>query len=862
MLNFCFVSDRLFLVLLARQESKANASDFAEKQNLYDKLGFEPHVYEVSSLAYRGLATDRQDQTILVTGESGAGKTETVKIVMSHLATVQQTRPGGVSSEHSTAQNIVNRVCTSSPVFEAFGNAKTIRNDNSSRFGKFLELHFSLESKAAAQQAGRIVPYTDLVGSSCVTYLLEKSRVVSHDEGERSYHIFYQLLASPKEFKEELWPTFSDCTVEDFTYLADGGGDTAMGKSSYDDDELWATTKKALEVFKFEGEALLDLMRALVIVLQLGNLTFGHDPSAFEEHNTVITSQSELELLSQLSGIASDQLEATMTSRKIKTRGQEEVVVKLSPQVAKESCDALAKEIYGRIFDMLVRRINEYTETSTLQSDSGKLGKISLLDIFGFECFETNRFEQLCINYANEQLHNKYVVDNFEQVKDEYELEGVDLYDFELIDNSDVLEILEGRNGLISSLTEECFLPKGNAESYVYKAKTAHQSSNRLISKKLHKKDEFGIVHFAGPVTYNASTFIQRNIDKLPDGLIECATKTANPFIRREFQALLALQDDMELGGAAVTKKRTHQTVIEKFRIQVKSLMAAMKDTKTRYIRCIKPNPLMLPRQTHHQTTLRQLEYSGLSTALTIARESFPDKLPYDFLLKRYSCLLRDRDVRAIGGLTKTEEKVEHLLTKWLKSVSRKNRDGTLSMPFACGRTMVYLKPGAQERLENLRMEHFQEAATIIEAWARMAVAVRTLSRARSSARTLQRFAAMLIDMLAFKRKRNAAIRLEAWARARRAVAIVKTMREKNAAIKIQCQCRGWKATREFRRSRASAKVIQRAFRSTKHRECLPEQLAALVKQTEIDLKLLGITKQAKTSAEDQPIEILRDVEE
>ena len=868
---------------VARHEVKADATECAEQQNVYDRLGFEPHVYEVSSLAYRGLATEAQDQTILVTGESGAGKTETVKIVMSHLATVQQTRPGGVSSEHSTAQKIVNRVCTSSPVFEAFGNAKTIRNDNSSRFGKFLELNFSVESASAAKQAGRTVPYTDLVGSSCVTYLLEKSRVVSHDPGERSYHIFYQLLASPKEFKEELWPAFSDCTVEDFTYLAEGGGDTAMGKSSYDDDELWATTKKALEVFKFEGEALLDLMRALVIILQLGNLSFGDDPSDTEEFNTVVTSQSELELLSQLSGIDSDQLEKTMTTRKLKTRGQDDIVVKLSPQVAKESCDALAKEIYGRIFDLLVRRINEYTETPTVQRGHGRLGKISLLDIFGFECFETNRFEQLCINYANEQLHNKYVLDNFEQVKDEYELEGVDLYDFALIDNSAVLDILEGRNGLITSLTEECFLPKGNAESYVFKAKTVHQCSSRLINKKLHQKTEFGIVHFAGPVTYSASSFLERNIDKLPDGLVECATKTANPFIRREFQALLAIQEELAAGGAAATKKRTHQTVIEKFRIQVKSLMTAMKGTKTRYIRCIKPNPLMLPKQTHHQTTLRQLEYSGLSTALTIARESFPDKLPYDVILKRYSCLLREKDTQAIESMGDTKDKVEHLLTRWLKSIARKNRDGTFSMPFACGKTKVYLKTGAQERLENLRMEYFEKAATVIQTWGRMAVAVRYLCRARSSVRTLQKFALMLIDRLAYKRKRKAAIRIEAWVRARRAVAVVKALRKEKAAVNIQrrCRgyivarefrrsraavniqrnCRGWKVAREFRRSRVAAKLIQRAYRQANQRHALPEQLEAFVKQSEIDLKLMGITKKSATIDGDR-IEILRDVEE
>ena len=227
----------------AHQETEDQASE--SPQSLYDKLGFDPHVYEVSALAYRGLATTGQDQTILVTGESGAGKTETVKIVMDHLATVQQTRPEGVPSEHSTAQDIVARVCKSSPVFEAFGNATTVRNKNSSRFGKFIQLQFEVESPATAQANERSVPFTDLVGSNCTTYLLEKNRVTFHAEGERTYHIFYQLLAAPVEFKESLWPFLRDLTAHDFSYTLGHGCD------NQDDSEVWNETVEALEIFKF-----------------------------------------------------------------------------------------------------------------------------------------------------------------------------------------------------------------------------------------------------------------------------------------------------------------------------------------------------------------------------------------------------------------------------------------------------------------------------------------------------------------------------------------------------------------------------------------------------------------------------------
>jgi myosin heavy subunit len=376
-----------------------------EKQNIYDRLGFDPHVYEVSALAYRGLALSGQDQTILVTGESGAGKTETVKIVMDHLATVQLTRPGGVEDEHNASKDVVDRVINSSPVFEAFGNAKTVRNDNSSRFGKFIQLQFRVEPIAVAQLGGREVPYTDLVGCKVSTYLLEKNRVVFHADGERTFHIFYQLLAAPVEFKEQIWPFFAECGVNDFKYTMD------LEHNNREDGKQWLETKEALERFRFRNDSLLVLMQALCIVLQLGNLTFVEDESVEHHQASVIANRDALHRLSTMIGIAEEVLQGTMTSRVIKTPGLDSILVKLTPESAKEACDALAKELYSRIFNVIVGRINEFTQFPEGEEQRlSTLGRISLLDIFGFEMFEVNRFEQLCINYTNEKLQYKYVV--------------------------------------------------------------------------------------------------------------------------------------------------------------------------------------------------------------------------------------------------------------------------------------------------------------------------------------------------------------------------------------------------------------------------------------------------------------------
>jgi myosin-5 len=390
----------------ASHEAQVNEADLKEKQNIYDRLGFDPHVYEVSSMAYRGLARTNQDQTILVTGESGAGKTETVKLLLDHLATVQLTRPEGVHSEHCASKDIVDRVIKSSPVFEAFGNAKTVRNSNSSRFGKFIQLQFRVEPSAIAKLGGREVPYTDMVGSKVSTYLLEKNRVVSHSDGERSFHIFYQLLAAPKEFKEQLWPFFGQSKVENFKYTS--GKDT----QNEEDAELWEETTVALGLFKFRNDSLVVLMQALGIVLQLGNLIFKEDTTVEHDHSTVISSIEELNRLAEMTGIAQDELHEMMTSRTLKTPGADVISVKLAPEAAKEACDALAKEIYSKIFEVIVNRINESTmQHKQLECKAtSTLGHISLLDVFGFEHFETNRFEQLCINYTNEKLQHKFVV--------------------------------------------------------------------------------------------------------------------------------------------------------------------------------------------------------------------------------------------------------------------------------------------------------------------------------------------------------------------------------------------------------------------------------------------------------------------
>jgi len=520
-----------------REESpdKTNSSDKTNKSaknSIYwfTKLNHEPHVYETSSLSYRGLALESCDQAILVTGESGAGKTETVKIVLRHLATLSQTRPYEPGEEKDTfdrkhENEIVTGVIQANPVFEAFGNAMTLRNDNSSRFGKFIQLEYDVEDVALASQHNRKMPFTHLVGSRVETYLLEKSRVVGHDPGERGYHIFYQLLSYPD--RANFWQHLHDKDVTSFSYLAESLEVLIDGNS---DQQIWSKTLTAMQFFNIKDHTLHQLMRALCIVLQLGNITFEPDPAA-DDDGCKVSSLHELSLLMDIFGIHDQTLlQQTLTQRTVRT-SRDEVKVSLNPTAAKDGCDALAKEIYARIFHWIVHTINQSTTASSDKLHGYHRRNVGLLDIFGFEVFLQNHFEQFCITYANERLQQKYVTDVFRKIRTEYESEGIEVFDFSIVDNSNVCNVIEGRTGLIAILDEECARPKGNDASYVYKIKAVYKDEPILIREKLHSPYQFGLKHFAGPVTYNASLFVEKNTDSLPMDLIDIAILSNNTIL-------------------------------------------------------------------------------------------------------------------------------------------------------------------------------------------------------------------------------------------------------------------------------------------------------------------------------------------
>ena len=385
------------------------ASNATQKSLADDTIFLDPHVFEISCRSYKGLVVEGRDQSILISGESGAGKTEAVKVVMSNLSSIGRLLASRREKGDDDNEVVVGRVLSSNYIFEAFGNAMTIHNDNSSRFSKFTTLQFQFEdirqnmsafnTNESSWQDPLEMKDCRLAGSITKTYVLEKSRVVQHSaKGERNFHIFYQLLATDDEFKRFIWKDLEGTNVDSFNYIGYTDTNIISGMSDTDRAEQ---TLRSLKAVGIVDDKLTTLLKAITIVLQLGNVGIGEDTD--DSDKSIITTNIELNKLSELMGISTDEIEQVLTHRTVKARS-EVFTVPLNTADAIYSRDALAKGIYSNIFDYLVETVNDATHLSS----NTYVGTVSILDIFGFECFDVNRFEQLCINYANEKLQLKY----------------------------------------------------------------------------------------------------------------------------------------------------------------------------------------------------------------------------------------------------------------------------------------------------------------------------------------------------------------------------------------------------------------------------------------------------------------------
>jgi len=696
-----------------------------------------------------------------------------VKICMNHIATVQQD-PNNKSDEESL---VVKRILDSNPLLEAFGNAKTRRNDNSSRFGKYIMLQFNhIPGKNGAP------PRAEMAGSISEVYLLEKSRVVYNEDIERTYHAFYQLIDSPDDVKGEIWKGLVGTTKESFKYVGPAP-DVKVDKMT--DAQWFPMVKDALLLVGIKGESFLTLWRSIAACLQLGNLEFKPDPS--DDEKTVITSTKEFKDFCELVGCEEKTMELAFTERTIKTRG-EEYKVPLKADVARESADAFAKEIYAKVFLWLVRAINDATcaENNYPGGASIKYGLIGLLDIFGFESFPINGFEQLCINYCNEKLQQKFTKDIFASVQEEYKAEGLNLADIKYDDNSDVLGLIEGKLGLIKQLNEECVRPKGNDTAFVSKALKSNQKVPCLIQKRTFGPLEFGIHHYAGPVVYKAQDFVTRNTDTLPGDIKKAAETCSNEILAKHLSnnssTNQAQAKAADKGPKRARSNLSADTVMTQFKNQLSSLMTGLEQTKSRYIRCVKPNTQKRKLVMQHITTLEQLRCAGVVAAVTISRSAYPSKLPHEEFKGRYHML---NEQKKKGGYASTQEEVEHICEQLLKDFETTKKDGTIAKGYAMGKTKVYFKGGCLEKLEGSLALIWDKWAIKCQKVARMFLVKRMILRKKYEKFASACVPIQLLFRAAIAKKRTATQKKDK----KRLKRLGK--KSKKAAIRIQALVRG-----------------------------------------------------------------------
>ncbi|KAJ3701877.1 hypothetical protein LUZ61_005582 [Rhynchospora tenuis] len=556
-----------------------------------------PHVFSIADVAYRAMINKGKSHSILVSGESGSGKTETTKMLMRYLAYL-----GGRSG--TEGRTVEQQVLESNPVLEAFGNAKTVMNNNSSRFGKFVEIQFD--------KTGCIS------GAAIRTYLLERSRVCQINTPERNYHCFYFLCAAPKEDKERY--KLGDPKL--FHYLNQSN---CIEVDGINDAQEYLATRRAMDIVGINEEEQEAIFRVVAAVLHIGNIDFAKgteiDSSVIKDDDK---SRSHLKTASELLMCDCDKLEKTLITRIIVT--PEEVITKtLDPESAIVSRDGLAKTIYSRLFDWIVKKIND-----SIGQDANSTQLIGVLDIYGFESFKVNSFEQLCINYTNEKLQQHFNQHVFKMEQEEYTKEEIDWSYIDFVDNQDVLDLIEKKpGGVIALLDEACMFPKSTHKTFAQKLYTEFQTNKRFLEPK-QSRTAFTIVHhYGGEVTYQADHFLDKNKDFLVAEHQDLLNASACPFVAGLFPSL----------PEETSKPSKFSSIGARFKLQLQALMETLSSTEPHYIRCVKPNILLRPSIFENQNVLQQLRCGGVLEAIRISCAGYPTRETFYEFLDRYGVL-------------------------------------------------------------------------------------------------------------------------------------------------------------------------------------------------------------------------------
>ncbi|XP_014666080.1 PREDICTED: unconventional myosin-Ic-like isoform X2 [Priapulus caudatus] len=666
-----------------------------------------PHIYAVSDMAYRSMLAERRDQCVLISGESGAGKTEATKKMLYYLA----------EASHHAAEvdRVKDRLLQSNPVLEAFGNAKTTRNDNSSRFGKYMDIQFNFKG----------VP----VGGHILNYLLEKSRVVHQANGERNFHIFYQLLAGADERLLQRLHLVSD--PDQYFYLKQGGSSQAR---RINDEQDLKVVRRGLEVVDFSQQEQDELFAIVASVIHMGNITFEE-----EDHITRVEDGEHANVVAQLLGCPLDVLKQALTHKAIEARG-EKMHTPLSPDQSVYARDALAKAVYERLFTWLVNKVN-FSLAFEEQHGQTVMG---LLDIYGFEIFDVNGFEQFCINYCNEKLQQLFIELTLKSEQDEYLREGIEWEPVEYFNNKIICDLIEEKHrGIIAILDEECLLP-GETTDATFLSKMEdtvvhpHFRDHKAARKEI-SREEFQLKHYAGDVTYSVTGFLDKNNDLLFRSLKEAMIETTNSITSTIFTA------------AEMESKKRPETAGTQFKTSLSQLMVILMSKEPSYIRCIKPNDAKRSGIFTEKIVRHQVKYLGLVENLRVRRAGFAYKRNYDFFVHRYKSLC-PATWPSFNGPAKTGVQ---LICEHLGYNPSSYKLGRTKIFVRSPRTLFETEDALQQRKHQLacliqaKFKGFRQrrayvsmqlAVTCITKYWRRVLAKRLLARRRHAAIVLRRF--------------------------------------------------------------------------------------------------------------------------
>ncbi|KAM6955720.1 unconventional myosin-Ib isoform 4-T5 [Lycodopsis pacificus] len=638
-------------------------------RNFYE---LSPHIYALADEAYRSLRDQDKDQCILITGESGAGKTEASKLVMSYVA--------AVCGKGQEVNKVKEQLLQSNPVLEAFGNAKTVRNDNSSRFGKYMDIEFDFKG--------------DPLGGVISNYLLEKSRVVKQPRGERNFHVFYQLLSGASD--DTLKKLKLDRDFSKYNYLS---LDSAA-VNGLDDAANFRTVRNAMQIVGFMEDEVQSVLELVAAVLKLGNIEFKPESRCNGSDESRIKDKNDLKEMCELLGIEQSVLERAFSYRTVEAK-LEKVSTTLNVSQAYYARDALAKNLYSRLFSWLVTRINESIKAQT----KARHKVMGVLDIYGFEIFEENSFEQFIINYCNEKLQQIFIELTLREEQEEYIREGIEWTNIEYFNNAIICDLIENhQNGILAMLDEECLRPGTvTDETFLDKLNTIcaeHQHFESRLSKNSkfitdHSLPHncFRIQHYAGKVLYRAEGFVDKNNDLLYRDLSQAMYKANHSLIKQLFPE----------GNPAKVNLKRPLTAGFQFKASVGTLMRNLQTKNPNYIRCIKPNDKKASHIFTDSLVCHQVRYLGLMENVRVRRAGYAFRQAYEPCLERYKMLCKQTWPHWRGP---AREGVEVLMAD-------------LQVPteeFSYGRSKIFIRnPRTLFSLEERRRQCLQDLATLIQ---------------------------------------------------------------------------------------------------------------------------------------------------